>query len=405
VTQAGSTTYTYDADGNMVTAGGISLVYDGENRLVQDGTTSFVYAPDGLRLKKISGNTTTLYLGNDWEVSGGVNTFYLPGDAVMTNGVISWLGRDQINSVWLTTDANGAVVQRAHYRPYGERLETIAALMTSKGYIGQRNDSETGLIYLHARYYDPRLARFVTADPTDPTEQGMGLNRYAYAGNSPIVNLDPTGLRGEHPDRTSTTSYKSDTINRPYVEGRSDPGFSMQGRPGGPKSPNVTLGHAIGVVAGDTAQGAAQGAIGGAALGATMAGAAAIGDEQPPGVVAGAAGVGGVAGGVIGAITGTVAGFAYGVVHAVSQVVTDNPTFDPATALINQFKSAFGLTPPAPTPPVPPGPAVPMGQFAGSPDASGGSGGQVGTHSSYGGAGDPGALGAGGDPSGPPGSW
>jgi YD repeat-containing protein len=89
VTQAGTHSYTYDANGNMVTRDSTSLTYDGENRLVQDGTTSFVYAPDGSRLKKISGNTTTLYIGDDWEVSGGVNTFYLPGDAVMTNGVIS----------------------------------------------------------------------------------------------------------------------------------------------------------------------------------------------------------------------------------------------------------------------------------------------------------------------------
>jgi RHS repeat-associated protein len=196
VYKAGNTTYSYDDNGNMVTGGGVSLAYDGENRLVQDGATSFVYGPDGARLKKISASTTTLYIGDDWEVSGEVNTFYLPGDAVMTNGVISWLGRDQIGSVRLTTDATGAVVQRAHYKPYGERLETIASLMTSKGFIGERNDDETGLVYLHARYYDPQLARFITADPSDPTVPGVGLNRYAYAGNSPIVNLDPSGLMG-----------------------------------------------------------------------------------------------------------------------------------------------------------------------------------------------------------------
>jgi RHS repeat-associated protein len=196
VVKAGNTTYSYDDNGNMVTAGGVALTYDGENRLVQDGATSFVYGADGSRLKKISASTTTLYIGDEWEVSGGVNTFYLPGDAVMTNGVISWLGRDQLGSVRLTTDANGAVVQRAHYKPYGERLETLASLMTSKGFIGERNDDETGLVYLHARYYDPRLARFITADPSDPTTPGVGLNRYAYARNSPIVNLDPSGLLG-----------------------------------------------------------------------------------------------------------------------------------------------------------------------------------------------------------------
>src|SRR5262249_49407678 len=86
VTQAGYHSFAYDANGNMVPRDSTSLAYDGENRLVQDGTTSFVYAPDGSRLKKISGNTTTLYIGDDWEVSGGVSTIYLPGDAVWTNG-------------------------------------------------------------------------------------------------------------------------------------------------------------------------------------------------------------------------------------------------------------------------------------------------------------------------------
>jgi hypothetical protein len=40
-------------------------------------------------------------------VTGGISTIYLPVDAVWTNGVISWLGRDQMNSVRLITDASG----------------------------------------------------------------------------------------------------------------------------------------------------------------------------------------------------------------------------------------------------------------------------------------------------------
>ena len=158
--------------------------------------SSFVYGPDGARLKKTVGSTTTLYIGDDWEVNGGVNTFYLPGDAVMTDGVISWLHRDHAGLRAAHHHAAGAVVQRAHYKPYGERLETIATVMTSKGFIGERND-ETGLIYLHARYLNPYLGRFITPDPSpDPTAPGVGLDRYAYAGDSPIVNLDKSGLVG-----------------------------------------------------------------------------------------------------------------------------------------------------------------------------------------------------------------
>lgn len=199
VSQAGGHSYSYDANGNTLSDGTFTAVYDGENRLVRDNTGAFtyVYGPDGSRLKKIMGNVTTLYNGDDWEVTGGVSTFYLPGDAVMTNGVASWNVRDQINSVRLTTNGSGGAVQRAHYKPYGQRMETIASLMTSKGFIGERND-ENGLVCLHARYLLPGLSLFITPDPSpDPTAPGVGLNRYAYAGYNPISNSDPSGLNDQ----------------------------------------------------------------------------------------------------------------------------------------------------------------------------------------------------------------
>ena len=47
---------------------------------------------------------------------------------------------------------------------------------------------ETGLYYFNQRYYDPSLGRFLTEDPA-----GQGLNPYAYAGNSPLMYVDPDG--------------------------------------------------------------------------------------------------------------------------------------------------------------------------------------------------------------------
>ncbi|MGH6931102.1 MAG: RHS repeat-associated core domain-containing protein [Dongiaceae bacterium] len=89
----------------------------------------------------------------------------------------------------------GALAKRANYKPYGERLATAGVISESKGFIGERHDDETGLIYLNARYYDPVLARFIQPDPLDPTLPGVDVNRYAYAGNNPIGNVDPSGLR------------------------------------------------------------------------------------------------------------------------------------------------------------------------------------------------------------------
>jgi RHS repeat-associated protein len=58
---------------------------------------------------------------------------------------------------------------------------------------GQRRD-ETGLLYDNARYYDPALGRFLSADTVVPDPQNpQALNRYAYALNNPVGYTDPTG--------------------------------------------------------------------------------------------------------------------------------------------------------------------------------------------------------------------
>jgi RHS repeat-associated protein len=58
-------------------------------------------------------------------------------------------------------------------------------------YAGYRYDPETGLYYVHARYYNPNLGRFLQ---TDPIGTAGGANLYAYVGNDPINLFDPTGL-------------------------------------------------------------------------------------------------------------------------------------------------------------------------------------------------------------------
>ncbi len=68
-TQVGTHSFTYDANGNMLTGlFGKTMVYDGENRPVsvshQGDTTSYIYGPDGKRLKKdVTSSGTTLYSG------------------------------------------------------------------------------------------------------------------------------------------------------------------------------------------------------------------------------------------------------------------------------------------------------------------------------------------------------
>jgi RHS repeat-associated protein len=220
----GSQSFAYDANGNMTGQGGDVRVYDGENRLVSstDGavTVQYVYGPDGARLKKIAGSTTTLYLGADLEKTGTTWTKYLPGDAKRvgaSSGPLYWMHRDHLLSVRAETNSAGTIVNSARYRPFGERLTSVATIPEAKGFIGERHDPETGLMYLNARYYDPALGRFMSADPLSPTLPGVGVNRYAYAFNNPIMMMDPSGLINFDPrDRSEVKAARGgrDTLNR-----------------------------------------------------------------------------------------------------------------------------------------------------------------------------------------------
>jgi RHS repeat-associated protein len=63
----------------------------------------------------------------------------------------------------------------------------------TKGNTRERFDADAGLQYLNARYYDPRLGMFIQPDWLDPTQQGVGLNRYSYSANDPVNLRDPGG--------------------------------------------------------------------------------------------------------------------------------------------------------------------------------------------------------------------
>ncbi len=55
-------------------------------------------------------------------------------------------------------------------------------------YSGEYFDAESGDYYLRARYYNPRLGRFLTEDPVRD-----GNNWYVYCNNNPVKYVDPSG--------------------------------------------------------------------------------------------------------------------------------------------------------------------------------------------------------------------
>lgn len=207
---------TYDANGNTTsyTANGQTraLTYDGENRplsiaIAGGATTTFDYGADGARTKKTSGADVSWYLGGDTElIVDAVNPAgewgqYLHADVKRTGTTLAWLHKDNLDSNRAVTDATGGIPAngRTAFASYGKPLTTP---LTSKSYINQRYDNETGLQYLNARYYDPALGRFLSADTWDPTIAGVDVNRYAYSLNDPINGSDPGGnARDDHAGR------------------------------------------------------------------------------------------------------------------------------------------------------------------------------------------------------------
>ncbi|MEO1701936.1 MAG: RHS repeat-associated core domain-containing protein, partial [Pseudomonadota bacterium] len=195
--------FTYDANGNMVTDGTRTLVWDAQNKLASvtplggGQAVTFQYGPDGSRIAKLSSFTgKRIYADADFEIApDGTFLLYPHADIKIEGLQTTWLHRDHLNSVRVVSDDNGQAIEKSVYAPFGERTSDGAtpSSAATKGYIGERHDPETGLIYLNARYHDPSIGRFISPDDWDPTIDGVGTNRYAYSANDPVNKSDPNG--------------------------------------------------------------------------------------------------------------------------------------------------------------------------------------------------------------------
>lgn len=99
---------------------------------------------------------------------------------------------DALGSTVALGDGTGTLQTQYTYEPFGSVSQTGAASTSSFKYTG-REDDGTGLYYYRARYYQPRLQRFIREDPI-----GLrgGAHLYAYVYNDPLTFTDPKGLYG-----------------------------------------------------------------------------------------------------------------------------------------------------------------------------------------------------------------
>jgi RHS repeat-associated protein len=107
-----------------------------------------------------------------------------------TTGTIQYLHHDQAGSTRLITGSTGKTEATFTYGPYGETTGSTGTATTPLGYDGQYTSSDTGLIYLRNRVYDPKTAQFLTVDPL----VSISGAPYNYAGDNPLTYGDAVGL-------------------------------------------------------------------------------------------------------------------------------------------------------------------------------------------------------------------
>jgi RHS repeat-associated protein len=201
--------YTFDLAGNVVTdAQGRTFNFDAENKqtkVISGGQTvgTYFYDGDGKRVKKVVGTETTIFV-----YDGGGKMVAEYTTSAPTTAQVSYLTSDHLGSPRINTDANGNVMARHDYMPFGEEIDsTITSqrnVNLNYGDDGIKNkftsyerDNETDLDFAEARMYANQLGRFTTTDPIlmepDRAFDPQRINLYAYVRNNPLTLVDPTG--------------------------------------------------------------------------------------------------------------------------------------------------------------------------------------------------------------------
>ncbi len=104
------------------------------------------------------------------------------------NGSRWYYHSDGLGSVLAATDVAGVVSDTRKYDAFGNLQ--VGEDEDGYAYTGREWDPETGLYYYRARYYDPKIGRFISEDPLRYID---GPNLYQYVGGNPVVRIDPGG--------------------------------------------------------------------------------------------------------------------------------------------------------------------------------------------------------------------
>jgi len=206
--------YEYDSNGNLTqetnkkTGEVRTFGYDDENRLIafQDANTvaEYKYDPFGRRVeKKVNGKVTRYvydgahilmeYNEDNKVTSRFVHSLTIDEAVALERGKkVYYYHADGLGSITDLTDAKGNIVKEYHYKSYGALQWQSGSLAQPFRFTGREFDPESGLYYYRARYYNPRMGRFLTKDPIG--FKGGDVHLYCYVKNNPVGRRDPLGL-------------------------------------------------------------------------------------------------------------------------------------------------------------------------------------------------------------------
>ncbi|WLD94439.1 RHS repeat-associated core domain-containing protein [Alkalihalobacillus sp. AL-G] len=217
---------TYDEIGNPLTYDGYSYAWKFGDQLAGISgnglTTTYKYNADGIRTEKtVNGVTTTYHLDGDlvtYETNGTDEIYYTysSNDKLVSmnlNGKEYFYLRNIQGDITGLADESGTEVVSYQYDTWGKLISITGTLADTVGkknpyrYRGYRYDSETGLYYLNARYYNPEWSRFINTDSYGgEIGELLSHNVYAYCVNNPVNNVDPSGHWYARIDRYSGSS-------------------------------------------------------------------------------------------------------------------------------------------------------------------------------------------------------
>ncbi len=139
-------------------------------------------------------------------------------------GALAYYLTDQVDSVSTVLDDEGNTLSLMQYLPYGETFVQRGDLNFSPKFNSQELDRESGFYFFNARFYDPGIARFTSADSViDGESDTQGWNRFSYVKGNPIGAKDPTGhdtvvdtLAGVNHvlNKLGDSSYKAGTASK-----------------------------------------------------------------------------------------------------------------------------------------------------------------------------------------------